>query len=563
MLRAARCARAVAAAAPLLASLAGCASLARQTARSYALAPSGLPVGEQRVRDALAAGRWGDALARAASAKQGGPDDALLRDLYAGTAAYYAGRWAESDAALGRAAALADDRFTRSASRGALALLTNDLALPYVPGENERLFVHYYGLLGRLRRGDAEGAAVEARRIGTLLAEYEDDGRDPLDAPTRGVLRYLSGAAFEAAGESEDAAVAYRNARALLGPGVAAEGAGPLDGFGDVVVVVEQGFVAHRVGEALSVRVRADGDWDLLLAAGHGAERAGSAVARVGSLFAGDRGLWADDLPRDLVLGDAAGSEQGGADTAAGGAAGGSSMFGLPSLAVGRASRVRSTSRAADVVSDVADAAADVAGGVADAIGDGGGRRSRAARSVLRVAWPAYRRTRGATRPVVVQVARDSGAMALAALTLAAGPAGAPVAPLTGPSLDAWPSVAAAAAPLVASADVSQGVVADFKRDRAARLARLLVRAATRAVATEQAGKKSRELADLVAGVGRVLERADTRSWHLLPGRVTVARLRLPAGRRAVTVDVGGTVVSLGEVDVPAGGIALATGRVY
>jgi hypothetical protein len=28
-------------------------------------------------------------------------------------------------------------------------------------------------------------------------------------------------------------------------------------------------------------------------------------------------------------------------------------------------------------------------------------------------------------------------------------------------------------------------------------------------------------------------------------------------------VEVGGTVVSLGEVEVPAGGIAIATGRVY
>jgi len=56
---------------------------------------------------------------------------------------------------------------------------------------------------------------------------------------------------------------------------------------------------------------------------------------------------------------------------------------------------------------------------------------------------------------------------------------------------------------------------------------------------------------------------ADTRSWHLLPGRLVVARLRLPVGRRAVTIDVGGDAVSLGEVDVPAGGIALATGRVF
>src|SRR5687767_14203700 len=241
MPRARRCARAVAVAAPLLALLTGCAAVARQTARSYALAPSGLPAGEQRLRDALAAGRWADALSRAASAKQGGPDDALLRDLYAGTAAYYAGRWAESDAALARAAALADDRFTRSASRAALALLTNDLALPYVPGANERLFVHYYGLLGRLRRGDAEGAAVEARRMAFLLHQYDEDGRDPLDVSTRAVMRYLTGVAFERAGAREDAAVAYRNAAALLGLGplgVAASSTYADDATGEVIVVV-------------------------------------------------------------------------------------------------------------------------------------------------------------------------------------------------------------------------------------------------------------------------------------------------------------------------------------
>jgi hypothetical protein len=106
-------------------------------------------------------------------------------------------------------------------------------------------------------------------------------------------------------------------------------------------------------------------------------------------------------------------------------------------------------------------------------------------------------------------------------------------------------------------------VVADFRRDRAKRLARLLVRAAARATAAAEVGRKHRELADLVTGVGRALERADTRSWHLLPGRIAVARLRLPAGRHDIAIDVGGAPYALGSVEVPAGGIAVATGRVY
>jgi hypothetical protein len=465
---------------------------------------------------------------------RGGPDDALLRDLYAGTAAYYAGRWAESDAALARAAVLADDRFTRSASRAALALLTNDLALAYVPGANERLFVHYYGLLGRLRRGDAEGAAVEARRMAFLLQQADDEGRDPLDVATRGTLRYLSGVAFEADGDSDDAAVAYRNAAALLGPAMLARDPArattPDRSTGEVVVVVEQGFVAHRVGEALSVRVDSDGDWDLLLAGdGNGNGNGRTAVlGRVASLLTDDRGLWADELPRELRLGDPL----------------------PPAVANGGWAGQGATVSAASLLR----AAAGPHAAVASGDGGEGQRHSRAPREVLRVVWPAYRRPRPLALPAVT-IARDSGALALAAFAALAGPVAA-----------ARPASAAPSAvpvSLVARAELSDAIVADFKRDRTVRLARLLVRAATRAAAAERAGKKHHELADLVAGLGRAVERADTRSWHLLPGRIVVARLRLPAGRQAVTVDVGGTVASLGEVDVPAGGIAVATGRVY
>ncbi len=183
------------AALPAAAALGGCAAAARALARPYALAPTGLELGEQRLRDALAQARWDAALRQAGREKDGGPSDALLRELYRGTAAYYGGRWDESALALQRAAAMADDRYTKRVSRGALALATNDRALPYVPGDNERLFAHYYAALGYLHAGDLNGAAVEARRLAWRLQQAEAR-RDPLVASARAALRSVTGAVF-------------------------------------------------------------------------------------------------------------------------------------------------------------------------------------------------------------------------------------------------------------------------------------------------------------------------------------------------------------------------------
>jgi len=161
-------------------ALGACASLGsmgRAASRPYLVAPSGLEVPEQALRDALVAARWEAALRQTASAQAGGPSDDLLRALYRGTAAYYAGDWRASAAEFDRAAAMADDRFTKRASRAALALATNDRALPYLPGANERLFVHYYAMQAFLRRGDLDGAAVEARRLAWRL-EHDGVGGD-------------------------------------------------------------------------------------------------------------------------------------------------------------------------------------------------------------------------------------------------------------------------------------------------------------------------------------------------------------------------------------------------
>ena len=54
------------------------------------------------------------------------------------------------------------------------------------------------------------------------------------------------------------------------------------------------------------------------------------------------------------------------------------------------------------------------------------------------------------------------------------------------------------------------------------------------------------------------LDTPDTRSWETLPSRITVARVRVPAGRHAVFLDARG-VQRRQEVDVEKGGWAVVS----
>ena len=549
--------------------LAGCGGLMKRTMRSYAIAPSGLDVWEDGLRRSFVQGAFDSAYARSVSEKGGGPGDRLLRALYAGAAAHYAGRYVESAQALERASQIADDRYTRSASKGALALVTNDRALSYVPGENERAMVHYYALLTYLKQDDAEGAAVEARRLGALLQRYDDDGRDPMDASTRAMLRYLSGVAFETAGYSEDAGVAYRNARLLLGevrlrgdarlwPDSMAR-AEPDSTHGDVVVVVEQGFVAHRVDQSRYVRL-GDGD-SRLLASGGGEGDLDRIVARIVSSLTGeaDGGLYADRPLPVITLLDRSRDDSAShgtlvnaksppaAPTYAGSAtvdraaaaellrAAGASRSGIgrvPSASRARKEKDADSSRRARP--RVAPVSSDpVAAPEAQEVERSSTSSSRAEDALLKLAWPAYRRPATGSTRLAVGTDADT-----------------------------------TATPLSLRADLSDAVVADFKRDRAKLLSRLVLRAAARQALTQQASKKHSELGSIVSSIaGDVLERADTRSWHVLPGSVGIVRLRLPVGRHAIRLapagDASGAARMVGEVEVRAGGVAVLSTRIW
>lgn len=232
--------------------------------------PHGLSSYDAELRRLSGLGRFDDALAIAGE-ESGDAGDEVLAALNLAIVEHYAGRYEESNEHLQAADLEIEERFTKSVSRAALSLVTNDRALAWLPSPSERLMIHVYGALNYLALDEPDEAAVEARRLVRLLDELVDAaGVDGLDAETRQLyrsLRYFTAAVFQQAGERNDADVAYR----LAGFGEPPERADATDGAdgtggpanvsaetSGVVVLVESGFVAHRVEHSLNLLVGGD-----------------------------------------------------------------------------------------------------------------------------------------------------------------------------------------------------------------------------------------------------------------------------------------------------------------
>ena len=447
----------------VLASVTGCSMVVGAARMYYDASPEGSELREWRLRRTLVAGSFDTALRHVSSRDDAAPRDKLLRSLYDGLVAYYAGEYERSGHSLRTADALAEDRYTKSVSRGALSLVSSDLVLPYMPGQTERLLVHYYAALSYLKRDDIPGAAVEARRLSQLLEQF-DERRDPADRSTRAFLRYFAGTVFEAAGDRNDADVAYRNARELAAPDALPVVKRVADLSGEVVVLIERGFVAQRVEESMHIEIG-------------GAER--------------------DSL---TSAGDSAGAAKRG-------------------WAIGR--MLRQIESAPD-----------------SGVYRTGGRRLRredrdSGDYLLKVAWPVFLRPVRQSAPASVV----AGAHQTASFTL--------------------------------SGDISDAIIADYRRQRLLLLTRTVARAAVKYAAAEAAERKKGEAGKAIASfAGSLLEHADTRSWHLLPADVALTRLALPPGRHHLAIRVATPgdsmrVVDLGEVDVAVGGIAFLSTRLW
>ncbi|MBR9988368.1 MAG: hypothetical protein KFH98_01370 [Gemmatimonadetes bacterium] len=483
----------------LLISSTGCARLFG----SYDIAPNGLASSENRLRTMLASNQAGVVFAGFGSSHRA-PDDEVLRALYHGVIAYYAGDYVESARMLDMAGPLADDRITKSISRSALSLVSNDLILPYEPGRTERLMIPYYAALARLRMGDLEGAAVEARRLSLLLQFYGDG--EPLDPAFEATLRYVAGAIFEAHGDWSDSDVAYRNAHALDSAFVVPARTGD---DGTVVVILEQGFVAHRVEQGLAMMLLPE-EVDLI-ANGEGDERAGALgfVAARTLEQAARQPFFADGTYRPATLHVPAPDDR--------------------SHIPRRRPRV-----VCRTVTDTAHVANGTSHSTTREVCTEEDSKIDELPYLLKVAWPVYRSDSRASGDVRLIGPAD---------TIGFAPA----------------------------ADLSRGVVADFRAERPLLIARTVARGAAKLALTKSAEKKLEEkneaagkIIGLLGNIGNaLLERADTRSWHLLPAGVSVGRVNLPPGEHRLSIEVGARTVEMEPVSVQAGGLSIVSARVW
>lgn len=555
-----------------------CASIHR-TIESYSITPSGLPVPDDRLRRTLSLGRWDSAMVRAARKEQGAPGDRLLRGMYAGLVAYYAGDFDRSAGAFERVWAMTDDRVTRKVSKEAASLVTNDRALPWMPSPSERLLARHYAMLGFLRKDDREGAAVEARRLVLLLQEL-DDQRVPLEPSTRAMLHYVAGAVFEAAGERNDADVAWRNAAAL---GLPAPERAAREDSATVLVLVEHGWIAHKVQRSVTLGFGTR-DEIAIFADDDGRRAHEAVIKREAEARKSKKGKPVDPDGDDAASEtlEAAKEQEEERQGRGVGRRIGEVLSGVrpgpgagATVSVGTRPPTRAPSADEPVVSPrsaplpppvrdpeamqerertkvvtVATNASPVErlfGLLAEEERDEWYadqwdrplfvRSTTNASHVLTIAWPAFARPEPAPRPMAVT---------------------------------AWSgdSLVASDMPLHV-ASLSDAVVSDFRRQRAAIFARAVARAATKYWLAEQAEKKRKWAGLLVNAAGDLLEHADTRSWHLLPGEVSLVRLRVPAGTHNLAADLADprsgrpAHVELGRITVRPGETRVVTGRVW
>jgi hypothetical protein len=557
-------------------ALSGCSALSRGPSHVSNVAPSGLPWGEELIRRALVLGTFDQAYDRTLKGRDGAPQDALLRALFRGQAAYYAGRYDEAAAAFAEAEQLTEQRYTKSASRGVLSVITNDHALRYVPPRTERLFMRYYAMMSRVQSGDIDGAAVDARRLSALLEQWSGDV-DPDERATHAALRDVAGAVFEAAGEWNDASVAYRNSALLRGASRTAvdsiEVTRPLGDSATLLLVMESGFVAHYVAQEIAIPMES---------ARSGRQSRGSFAEHIETIgVASVRNPFVDTTTPPVSTSAKHPSRAGRTQAATMRMPGG--------IAFPRPDRVAVAVPADSAESDSASTASRTSAWLAafDALPDGGvfADESPAANAdveqqadaspTVAADWTPRRvpRTRYLTDrrhvggwiqiewPSLVR-SRLPNASALFSLN------GVAQARRDSSDTGEWQQSVAVTAALGNSANLSDAVAADARRLRGPRLARLTARTIARVAAVEAVRDKHGDAAGMLAGMFvSAIERADTRAWHLLPGRLVLTRVRVPAGDVRPALQIGAAVNSQVEqltgASVKPGSVHIFSQRVW
>ena len=235
-------------------------------------------------RNSLARGHYETALQTLGKARKG--PARLLYLMENGLIAHYRGEYHASNRFFEGAERLADRLFTRSLSREAASLITNDQVRSYRGEEFELAFINYYRALNYWYLGEPEEALVECRKANLKLDRYAAEADYDATYRNDAFIHYMTGLIYEATDELNDAYVSYRNAldayetyqnvfgleapAALRkdlrrveedlgyverqdGRGGSAEPDSPPDG--ELVLFSEIGFVPHKIQEEINLPI--------------------------------------------------------------------------------------------------------------------------------------------------------------------------------------------------------------------------------------------------------------------------------------------------------------------
>jgi uncharacterized protein len=149
--------------------------------------------------------------------KEYGAKGRLLYTMDRGMVLQLAGQYEQSNASLDRAEEEIERLYTRSIRSETAAFLTNDNALPYEGDAYEHVMVNVVKALNYAAQGQLQEALVEVRRVDHRLNVLGDRIKEPDKYRNDGFARYLSGILYEAAGDLNNAFIAYRNAYEAYG----------------------------------------------------------------------------------------------------------------------------------------------------------------------------------------------------------------------------------------------------------------------------------------------------------------------------------------------------------
>lgn len=128
---------------------------------------------------------------------------------------HLAGDYADSNQAVERGARLMDELYTKSISSEVESFFVNDMSLPYVGDNYERVMLHVLGMLNYAALGMRDDALVEARQADEQLKAYAQQmGEGRVGYREDALARYLSAVLYENGGRQElwDAYLDYKKA---------------------------------------------------------------------------------------------------------------------------------------------------------------------------------------------------------------------------------------------------------------------------------------------------------------------------------------------------------------